>query len=120
MFKNRYKAEDAVCQAFVILGTLAGIDVSKGDGPADLDKDLISACYESNYGDPHFLGGPGCIIRADSLMRVDRIFIPALDVSERLFQYIEKGGNAAKTKTAEESIEVISAAHVWLKKIVTA
>lgn len=119
-FKNRHKAEDAVCEAFVTLGTLAGIDVSRGNGPADLDEELISACHESYYGDPHFIGGPGSFNYAESLEHVERIFNPAFNVSERLFRYVEKIGDATKTKTAEETIAVITAAHVWLKKVVAA
>lgn len=119
-FKNRYEAEAAVCEAFVSLGTLAGIDVVRGKGPVDLDKDLISACYGSFYGDPHFLGGPACFIHAKSLAHVERIFTPALNFSEMLFRYIEKRGDASKIKIAEESIAVISSTHAWLKRIVTA
>jgi hypothetical protein len=119
-FKNRYKAEDAVCEAFVTLGALAGIDVASGKGPADLDEKLQSACRESYYGDPHFIGGPGSFNHAASLEHVERIFNPTFDVSERLFRYIEKKGDATKTETAEEAIAVITAAHVWLKKAVAA
>jgi|GEM_PF-3847362 len=119
-FKNRYKAEDAVCEAFVTLGTLAGVDVFSGDGPADLDKDLIAACRESNYGDPHFLGGPGCFNHAKSLMHVERIFVPATDVSDRLLRYIERRGDASKIAAAKESVLVITSAHAWMTRVVPA
>lgn len=119
-FKNRYKAQDAVCEAFVILGTLAGVDAASGKGPADLDKALISACQESFYSDPHFLGGPACFHYAKTTANVERIFNSAFDVSERLYQYIERQGDLAKIKAAEESIAVIDSAHVWLNRTIMA
>jgi len=119
-FENRYKAEQAVCDAFADLGNITGINVSKGDGPPDLDKDLIDACRQCYFGDPHFFGGPGVIVRADSLLRVEQIFTPAFDVSGRLLRYIKNGEDPAKIKRAEKSVAVISSAHVWLKKIVKA
>lgn len=118
-FKNRYKAEDAVCEAFVTLGTLAGIDVDSGKGPGDLDEDLIAACYQSNFGDPHFLGGPCIFNYADSLAKVERIFVPAFDVSNRLVEYIAKSGDDVKTYTAKQAAAVISSAYGWLKVAVS-
>ena len=117
-FKNRSKAEDAVCQAFVKLGRLAGVDVNDGTGPTELDADLIEACYQSNFNDAHFLGGPCCFIYATSLCHVDRIFGVASDVSTRLVTYIAKLGDAEKNGAALEAVAVITQAKAWLTKAV--
>lgn len=117
-FKNRSKAEDAVCQAFVKLGGLAGVDVNDGTGPTDLDADLIDACYQSNFNDPHFLGGPCCFTYATSQYHVDRIFGVASDVSTRLVTYIARHGNAQKNGAAVEAVAVITQAKAWLTKVV--
>lgn len=118
VFKNRDKAEDAVCQAFVQLGLLAGIDVANGTGPADLDAESIQACYQSNFSDPHFLGGPCCFNYAKTLSQVDQIFVSAFDVSDRLLSYIAAGNDPAKTKAAKVAIAVIEAAKGWMQKVV--
>ena len=70
-FRNRDNAESQVCKAFVALGKLAGVDVDNGTGPADLDAALIAAAYQSNYDDPHFLGGPFCFNYAVTTADVD-------------------------------------------------
>ena len=119
-FKDRFKAEDAVCQAFVKLGVLADVDVESGAGPADLDADLIEACYQANFSDPHFLGGPCCFNHATSLSHVDKIFTPAFDVSNRLIRFIAERNDPVKMKAAEDAAEVIRLAKQWLVKVVNA
>jgi hypothetical protein len=79
--------------------------------------ELITACQESFYSDPHFLGGPAVFNYAKTAAHVERIFNSAFDVSERLCRYIENQGDATKTTAAEEPIAVISAAHVWLMRV---
>jgi hypothetical protein len=117
-FKNRYEAEIAVCAAFARLGHLAGVDVGSGTGPSDLDEDLINACYQSNFGDPHFFGGPCCIVRCDSAEKIERIFSIAFDIAERLVCYISARGSANKVKCARRSYAVIAGVHAWLIRVV--
>jgi hypothetical protein len=119
-FKNIDQAADAVCQAFARLGDLAGVDVNSGEGPADLDADLIRACYQSNFSDPHFLGGPCCFQHAGNMSQVDRIATAAFDVSSRLVKYIGHNNDAVKTKAAQDAAAIISQAITWLTKVVNA
>jgi len=113
-FKNRYHVENNICLAFVKLGLLAGVNVGLGTGPDDLDKDLIEACYQSNFDDPHFIGGPACIIRIDSMGKINKIFTIAFNVADRLVNYISVNGSVNKIKSAERNRAVIVAAHRWL------
>lgn len=113
-FKNKYAVEGAVCNAFVCLGLLAGVNVGRGTGPEDLDEDLTQACYEANFGDPHFLGGPTCIIRIDSHQKIEKVFSAAFTVADRLIQYISKTGDRKKVQMAQQHRAVIDAAHCWL------
>jgi hypothetical protein len=119
-FKNKLKAQEAVCESFVALGALAGINASNGCGPVDVDEDLISACHEAYFSDPHFLGGPACFHYAQTLEKVERIFESVFNISERLCQYIEHEGNPKKTKAAERSMAVIASAYAWMKKVTAA
>lgn len=116
-FTNREDAERRLCDAFVTLGILAGVNIENGEGPPDLDKDLISACYQSYFGDPHFLGGPTKLIRASSMAHVERIFNSAFDVAGRLLQYIEQKKAPKDIQTAEQSMKVIYSIREWLTKI---
>ncbi|MET3109262.1 hypothetical protein AAKU58_004113 [Oxalobacteraceae bacterium GrIS 1.18] len=119
-FKNKYHVEHAVCLAFTKLGMLAGVNVGYGTGPDDLDQDLIMACYESNFGDPHFLGGPTCIIRIESMEKIDKVFTKAFGVADRLAHYISAHGSVNKVKLAKQNHAVIVAAHRWLIQSVNA
>lgn len=117
VFRSRNNAEDAVCRAFAELGILAGVNVGIGTGPADLDDDLIDACHQSYFNDPHFLGGPCSFGYAKSLDQVDELFAPAFEVSGRLLKYIMARGDPVKTKAAESALTVITNANIWMQKI---
>jgi len=87
-FRNRDNAESQVCQAFTTLGVLAGVDVDQGSGPGDLDADLIQAAYESNFSDPHFLGGPFCFNYAKTRDQVDALAEKARAVTDGFAAYM--------------------------------
>lgn len=116
-FENRFKAQEAVCESFVALGALAGIDAVNGCGPVDINTALISACQEAYFSDPHFLGGPACFHYAQTLEKVEGIFESAFEISEQLCRYIENKGSAKKIKSAERSMAVIASSYAWMKKV---
>lgn len=62
VFKNYYKAEDAICNAVLGLGEIVGINLDSPEMnvPDDLRK-FIPIVEEAYFGDPHFIGGPGAL-----------------------------------------------------------
>jgi hypothetical protein len=114
-FRNRDAAESQVCQAFAALGKLAGVDVDHGKGPDDLDAKLIQAAYQSNFDDPHFLGGPACFNYATTAADVDVITAKADAVTQGFAKYIHAKGNDADIRQAEMHIALINAAIAWLR-----
>lgn len=115
-FRNRDNAESQVCQAFTALGVLAGVDVDQGNGPDDLDADLIQAAYESNFSDPHFLGGPFCFNYAKTKDQVDALAEKARAVTDGFAAYIRAHGTQESIQEADGHIAVIEAAIAWLRK----
>lgn len=115
-FRNRHNAEDQVCHAFTALGQLAGVDVDQGNGPADLDAELVQAAYESNFGDPHFLGGPCCFHYADTKDKVDSLSASAATVTQGYSAYFSARGCQETIQKANAHIAVIEAAIAWLRK----
>ena len=115
-FRNRDNAESQVCKAFVALGKLAGVDVDNGTGPADLDAALIAAVYQSNYDDPHFLGGPFCFHYAVTKADVDELAGKAATVTQGFANYFRDRGRQETLAEAETHIAVIEAAIAWLRK----
>jgi len=117
-FKNRDAAEAAVCEAYVKLGELAGIDPAAGIGPTDLAKDLASALQQSYYGDPHFLGGPCCFNYAKTQADVEKIEARGQIVITGLLQYIDLQNVPDKNVQAEAQVKKLETAFAWLKKTV--
>ncbi len=115
-FRNRDNAESQVCQAFAALGTLAGVDVDQGKGPDDMDQKLVEAAYQSNFDDPHFLGGPACFHYATTTEKVDTLAAKANAVTEGFAAYIRERGSAETLQEAEGHIALIHAAIAWLRK----
>lgn len=117
-FRNRDQAESQVCQAVAALGRLAGIDVDQGDGPEDIDAVLIEAAYQSNFDDPHFLGGPCCFNYAETTEEVDILKAKAEPVTRGLVGYISKRADAKTIQQAEANAAMVDSAFVWLRKTV--
>jgi hypothetical protein len=115
-FRNRDNTESQVCQAFAALGTLAGVDVDQGKGPDDMDPKLVEAAYQSNFDDPHFLGGPFCFHYATTAEKVDTLAAKANAVTEAFAVYIHARGSADTIQKAEGHIALIHAAIAWLRK----
>jgi hypothetical protein len=115
-FRNRDSAESQVCKAFVALGQLAGVDTDNGTGPADLDAALIAAAYQSNYGDPHFLGGPFCFNYAVTTADVDKLAGKSAAVTQGFADYFRDRGRQEALAEAETHIALIEAAIAWLRK----
>lgn len=115
-FRNRHNAGDKVCRAFTALGELAGVDVDEGEGPADLDPELVQAAYESNFGDPHFLGGPACFHYADTKEKVNALAVRAAAVTQGYSAYFSARGCQETIQKANAHIAVIEAAIAWLRK----
>jgi len=115
-FRNRHDAESQVCKAFTALGVLAGVDVDQGHGPDDLDKKLVRAAYESNFDDPHFLGGPCCFHYAETKDQVDALAAKANPVMQGFAAYIRERGGLEALQEAEGHIALIEAAIAWLRK----
>lgn len=117
-FRNRDQAESQVCQAVAALGRLAGIDVDQGDGPEDIDAVLIEAAYQSNFDDPHFLGGPCCFNYAKTTEDVDILKAKAESVTRGLVGYISKRADAKTIQQAETHAATVDSAFAWLRKTV--
>lgn len=115
-FRNRHDAENQVCQAFTALGVLAGVDVDQGHGPGDLDKNLVQAAYESNFGDPHFLGGPCCFHYVETKDKVDALAAKAEPVMQGFVAYIRERGSPDAVQEAERHVALVEAAIAWLRK----
>lgn len=115
-FHNRDDAESQVCKAVAALGRLAGIDVDQGEGPEDIDAVLIEAAYQSNFDDPHFLGGPCCFNFVDSVADVDTLEMKADPVTHGLVGYIRKRAGQKTLQQAEAHAALVNAAFVWLRK----
>lgn len=117
-FRNRDQAESQVCQAVAALGRLAGIDVDQGHGPEDIDAVLIEAAYQSNFDDPHFLGGPCCFNYAETIKDADILKAKAEPVTRGLVGYISKRADARTVQQAEAHAAMVDAAFAWLRKTV--
>jgi hypothetical protein len=117
-FRNREGAEAQVCRAIASLGKLAGIDVDEGNGPADIDAALIGAAYESNFDDPHFLGGPCCFNYARTVHDVDNLMRKAEPVVSGLSRYISEHMDQETVQKAATEIAIVDAAFAWLRKTV--
>ena len=114
LIRDRAEAEAQVCAAIATLGRLAGIDVDLGDGPEDIDANLIQAAYESNFDDPHFLGGPGCISHAAAPGDVTALADRAGVVTRGLARYIGKRGTEATVQQAHVEVARVDTAFAWL------
>jgi hypothetical protein len=110
------QAEVQICCAIAALGRLAAIDVDLGDGPEDIDANLIQAAYESNFNDPEFLGGPGCFQRARTPADVEALAARTGLVTRGLHRYIATRGGAGAADRAEAELAAIEAAIAWAKQ----
>lgn len=117
-FHDRGDAEGQVCKAVAALGRLAGIDVDQGNGPEDIDAVLIEAAYESNFNDPHFLGGPCCFNYVQNIADVDRLIGKAAPVTRGLLGYISKRADEPTVAAAGAQVALVDAAFIWLRKTV--
>lgn len=117
-FHSRDDAEMQICRAVAALGRLAGIDVDQGEGPDDIDAVLIEATYESNFDDPHFIGGPGCLNDVENVDGVDLLTARATPITRGLLGYICKRANDHTIAAAEAQVALIDAAFAWLRKTV--
>lgn len=117
-FQSRGDAEAHLCKAVATLGRLAGIDVDQGSGPEDIDAVLIEAAYESNFDDPHFLGGPCCFDYAENVADVEHLVAKAAPVTKGLVGYIRRRADAETIAAAGEQLALIDAAFAWLRKTV--
>lgn len=117
-FRNRDDAESQVCKAIAALGRLAGIDVDQGEGPEDIDAVLIEAAYQSNFDDPHFLGGPCCFNYAETTKDADILKAKAEPVTRGLVGYISKRADVKTIQQAEAHAAMVDSAFAWLRKTV--
>lgn len=115
-FRNREDAEHQVCKAIAALGRLAGIDVDQGEGPEDMDAVLIEVAYQSNFDDPHFLGGPCCFNYAESPDDVSQLVAKVGSVTRGLVGYIRKRASEDTLRQAEAHVALVDAAFAWLGK----
>jgi hypothetical protein len=115
-FENYQDAESRVCTAIASLGRLAGIDVDLGEGPDDIDANLIQAAYESNFADPVFLGGPGCFARIDQPGALAAVDARASRVTRRLAHYIARRGGEEAAQQAQAHMLAVDAALAWLRQ----
>lgn len=115
-FRNRDDAESQVCKAIAALGRLAGIDVDQGEGPEDIDAVLIEAAYQSNFDDPHFLGGPCCFNYVETADNVDILEMKADPVIRGLVGYIRKRAGEETLQQGEAYAAQVEAAFAWLRK----
>lgn len=77
--KNRYKAESMFCKLFVDAGRVLGVPQYGDADDCDREQHHLSAgsvqvVHECEFGDPHFIGGPGAFNFAKSTAQVNRIF----------------------------------------------
>ena len=114
-FHDRADAETQTCAAIAALGRIAGIDVDLGDGPGDIDGNLLQAAYECNFDDPQFLGGPGCFSRAGTQADVASLVKRAARVTDGLSRYIATR-RAADLDRARVQAALIAAAFAWLRQ----
>lgn len=110
------QAEVQICCAIAALGRLAAIDVDLGDGPEDIDANLIQAAYESNFNDPEFLGGSGCFQRASTPAEVDALAARTGVVTRGLHRYIATRGGAGALDRARTQLTVIQDAIAWARQ----
>ena len=115
LFHDRADAERQTCAAIAALGRLAGIDVDLGNGPDDIDGDLLQAAYECNFDDPQFLGGPGCFSRANTQADVAALCDRAMRVISGLSSYIARR-HAVEVDGARPHAARIDAAFAWLQQ----
>ena len=114
LFHDRADAEAQACAAIASLGRLAGIDVDLGNGPDDIDGQLLQAAYECNFDDPQFLGGPGCFERAVTAGDVANLGKRAGLVAGGLVRYIGQRGAGTAPPQAQACLALINAAFAWL------
>lgn len=115
-FKDRDEAEVEVCMAIASLGRLAGIDVDLGDGPEDIDGELIQAAYESNFVDPLFLGGPGSFSHVEAPADVMTLATRAGRVTAGLGRYIRRRKSIDAIREAQACIALVDSAFAWLHR----
>lgn len=113
---DRNAAEIEVCTAIATLGRLAGIDVDLGEGPDDIDANLIQAAYESNFSDPAFLGGPGCFDQLDEPGVLATLDARTGQVTRGLARYIARRGGAEAMQQVQSQLARIDAAFAWLRQ----
>jgi hypothetical protein len=108
-------AESDLCRAIAALGRLAGIDVERGDGPDDIDGNLIQAAYECHFDDPEFLGGPGCLAQAGTSGEVALLTNKARLVTRGLLRYIEKRAPLETLRVAQAQAALVEQAFAGLQ-----
>lgn len=113
-FASCEDAENTLCVAIAALGRVAGIDPDLGEGPDDIDASLIQAAYESNFGDPDFIGGSGCFGRAVATGNVAALTSQVSIVTRGLVRYILKKSDQDARDVAEACVDEIDGTLAWL------
>ena len=114
---SRADAQHLTCTAIAALGQLAGIDVDLGEGPDDIDGNLIQAAYECRFDDPAFLGGGGFGAVASSA-DVQALAERASLVTRGLLRYLGRRASAEALREAQAQVRLVDAAFGWLERTV--
>ncbi|WP_338758974.1 hypothetical protein [Massilia sp. METH4] len=109
-------AEQQMCAGIAALGRLAGVDVSLGRGPEDMDELLIEAAYQCNFNDAEFMDGPCCFGFVKTVVDVDVLKLQADAVAQSLADYVRARGDAAAIRAAEGQLASIDEAFAWLRQ----
>jgi len=114
--RSQPSPEYQVCRAIATLGRLAGIDVERGDGPEDIDGNLIQAAYECHFDDPQFLGGPGCFDNLGAPADVALLAGKARLITRGMLRYIERRALAATVREARAQVALVEYAFTSLQR----
>jgi len=112
------EAEHQMCKAIAALGTLAGVDVGMGSGPADMDKLLVLAAHQCNFDDAEFMDGPCCFDFVRNVVDADILKLQADAVAQGLASYIRRHGGDESIAAAGRQLALIDGAFSWLRKSV--
>jgi hypothetical protein len=112
------EAEHQMCRAIAALGTLAGVDVGMGHGPADMDKLLILAAHQCYFDDAEFMDGPCCFNFVKTVIDADILKLQADAVALGLASYIRQHGDQASIDAAGRQLALVDGAFAWLRKSV--